>query len=91
MREWRYNRDRGERRDWGGLCRIDPLSVSTVEYRGVKQSVGRPHSLISVVLTQLNSPSERLMRRNGLVEEPAMCIHSCHHQLHTGLLSENII
>eukprot|EP00064_Thunnus_orientalis_P003731 superscaffoldBa00000317_g3742 len=32
----------------------------------------RPHSdiFICVVLTQLNSPSERLMRRNGLVEEP---------------------
>ena len=49
----------------------------------------RPHSdiFICVVLTRLNSPSERLMRRNGLAEEPTGCIHSCHHHLNPGLLN----
>lgn len=49
----------------------------------------RPHSdiFICVVLTQLNSPSEKLMRRNGLVEEPTGCIHSCHHHLNPGVLN----
>lgn len=39
------------------------------------------------MLTRLDSPSERLMRRNGLVEEPSGCIHSCHHHLNPGLLN----
>lgn len=49
----------------------------------------RPHSdiFICVVLTRQNSPSEKLMRRNGLVEEPTGCIHSCHHHLNPGLLN----
>lgn len=49
----------------------------------------RPHSdiFIYVVLTRLNSPSERLMRKNGLVEEPTGCIYSCHHHLNPGLLN----
>lgn len=49
----------------------------------------RPNSniFICVVLTRLDSPSERLMRRNGLVEEPSGCIHSCHHHLNPGLLN----
>lgn len=52
----------------------------------------RPHSdiFICVVLTRLNSPSERLMRRNGLVEEPTGCIHSCHHHLNPGLLNPQL-
>lgn len=58
-----------------------------------KQSTERrPHSdiFICVVLTRLNSPSERLMRRNGLVEEPTGCIHSCHHHLNPGLLNPQL-
>lgn len=49
----------------------------------------RPHSniFIYVVLTWLNFPFKRLMRRNGLVEEPTGCIHSCHHHLNPGLLN----
>lgn len=56
-------------------------------------STGRsPHSdiFMYVVLTWLNSPSERLMRRNGLVKEPTGCIHSCHHHLNPELLSVHI-
>lgn len=54
-----------------------------------KSTQRRPHSdvFIGIVLTPLNSPSEKLMRRNGLVEEPTGCIHSCHHHLNPGLLS----
>lgn len=61
--------------------------------RKQEQSAGRsPHSdiFMYVVLTRLNSPSERLMRRNGLVEEPTGCIHSCHHHLNPGLLNLHI-
>lgn len=49
----------------------------------------RPQSniFIYVVLTWLNSPFKRLMRTNGLVEEPTACIHSCHHHLNPGLLN----
>lgn len=51
----------------------------------------RPHNIfICAVLTLLNSPSERLMRRNGLVEEPTGCIHSCHHHLNPGLLNPQL-
>lgn len=59
-------------------------------WRMKEQSTERkPHSniFICVVLTWLNSPFERLMRRNGLVEEPTGCIHSCHHHLNPGLLN----
>lgn len=49
----------------------------------------RPHSdiFICVVLTQPNSPSERLMRRNGLVNEPTGCSRGCHHHLNAGVLT----
>lgn len=42
---------------------------------------------ISVVLTQPDSPSEKLMRRNGLVEEPTGRIYTCHRHLNPGLLN----
>lgn len=49
----------------------------------------RPHSdaFMCAVLTRLNSPSERLMRKNGLAQEPTGCIHSCHHHLNPRLLN----
>lgn len=42
---------------------------------------------ISVVLTQPDSPSKKLMRRNGLAEEPPGCIYTCHHHPNPGLLN----
>lgn len=42
---------------------------------------------ISVVLTQPDSPSEKLMRRNGLVEEPTGRIYTCHRHLNPRLLN----
>lgn len=42
---------------------------------------------ISVLLTQPDSPSEKLMRRNGLVEEPTGRIYTCHRHLNSGLLN----
>lgn len=69
------------------------LSPFAPRRRKQEQSAGRsPHSdiFMYVVLTRLNSPSERLMRRNGLVEEPTGCIHSCHHHLNPGLLNLHI-
>lgn len=56
------------------------------EIKSKAQRGGHTAAFLSV-LTRLNSPFERLMRRNGLVEEPTECIHCCHHHLNPGLLS----
>lgn len=57
-----------------------------------KGSERRPHSntFICAMLTRLNSPSESLMRKNGLAEEPTRCIHSCHHHLNPRLLNPQL-
>lgn len=39
------------------------------------------------MLTQPDSPSEKLMRRNGLVEEPTGRIYTCHRHLNPRLLN----
>lgn len=48
-----------------------------------------PHGdiFISVALTRLHSPSERLMRRNGLAEEESLRNHSGRYHLNAALLS----
>lgn len=76
------------------LCSLSlslKCTLSFAPWRRMKEqsTERRPHSdiFICVVLTPQNSPSEKLMRRNGLVEEPTGCIHSCHHHLNPGLLN----
>lgn len=39
------------------------------------------------MLTQPDSPSKKLMRRNGLMEEPTGRIYTCHRHLISGLLN----
>lgn len=63
------------------------VAVEWVFLSGELGEEAAPDIFISVVLTQPDSPSEKLMRRNGLVEEPTGRIYTCHRHLNPGLLN----